>query len=80
MARSITGFGVVLERICSANDLTQKDIATEMGVAPETVTRWKTEFSPPSDELFRALAVLRRYVPGLSADDLVGSSSDPAAE
>ncbi len=79
MTRSMTGFGVVLERVCAANDLTQKDLASEIGVAPETVTRWKGEFSPPSDELFRALAVLRRYEPGLAAEDLVGpASSDPA--
>ncbi len=77
MTRSMTGFGVVLERVCAANDLTQKDVAGEIGVAAETVTRWKTEFSPPADELFRALAFLRRYEPGLAADDLVAPAAPP---
>ena len=76
MTRSMTGFGVVLERVCAANQLTQKDVAAGIGVAPETVTRWKSEFSPPADELFRALAFLRRYEPDLSADDLVVPAPD----
>ncbi len=71
MTRSMTGFGMVLERVCAANQLTQKDVAAGIGVAPETVTRWKSEFSSPADELFRALAFLRRYEPDLAADDLV---------
>jgi transcriptional regulator with XRE-family HTH domain len=75
MTRSITGFGAALERICSANGLTQKDIAAQIGVAPETVTRWKSDFSPPSDDLFRALDALRKYEPGLTADELVGRVS-----
>lgn len=62
----------MLERICSANGLTQKDMAGLIGVAPETVTRWKSEFSPPTEDLFRALAALRQFEPGLTADELVG--------
>jgi transcriptional regulator with XRE-family HTH domain len=72
MTRSTTGFGAAVERICSANQLKQKDIAAAIGVAEETVTRWKSTFSPPADELFRALAVLRRYEPSLTAEQLVG--------
>jgi len=67
----MTGFGVVVERVCDANDLTQKDIAAGIGVTPETVTRWKWQFSPPADELFRALAYLRQFEPGLQAEDLL---------
>jgi transcriptional regulator with XRE-family HTH domain len=74
----MTGFGAAVERICSSNGLTQKDIAAGIGVAPETVTRWKWSFSPPSDDLFRALAYLRRFEPGLAAEDLVGPSEVPS--
>ena len=70
MTRSRSGFGIAVERICSANGLTQKEIADGIGVAPETVTRWKTVFTPPSAELFRALEYLRRFEPGLTADSL----------
>jgi len=61
---------VVVERICTGNNLTQKDIASEIGVAPETITRWKADFSPPFGELVRTLAVLRRYEPDLGVEDL----------
>ncbi len=75
MTRSRTGFGEALERICSATGKSQKELASEMEVAPETASRWKTDFHPPSADLFRVLTVLRRYEPGLTAEDLV----DPEA-
>ncbi len=66
-----TEFGRVVERICSAKGLTQKDIAEGIGVAAETITRWKTSFSPPAPELLRTLAYLRRFEPTLTAEDLL---------
>jgi transcriptional regulator with XRE-family HTH domain len=78
MTRSRTGFGAAVERICSANHKSQSEIAAEIGVAPETVTRWKGEFSPPSGLLRKALDVLRQYEPALTAEALLSGPADDA--
>lgn len=78
--RAKTRFGVILERVCSAHDLTQGEVAQSIGVTQETLSRWKVYFSPRSDELFRALGFLRRYERRLTAEDLVGPAADSASE
>ncbi len=66
-----TKFAVLVERICSEHDLTQREVAEGIGVTPETITRWKASFSPPSPELVRAWSFLRRFDEALQISDLL---------
>ncbi len=74
-----TKFARLVERICSEHDLTQREVAEGIGVTPETITRWKASFSPPSSELIRAWTFLRRFDGALEISDLL-DVSEAAAE
>ena len=67
VAESVVGLGSILDR----NKVMQKDLATELGVAPETVSRWCTgEITPGGRTVLRIVGFLRRLEPRLRAEDL----------
>ncbi len=77
MTQSSKGLGPVLAR----NPLTQKEIAAALGVAPETVTRWKRgDIAPGGQNLLRLLAFLRQHEPELQPEDLFAPEALVAPE
>lgn len=49
----------------------RKDLAEELGVAAETVSRWCTgDKTPGGRTLLRIVAILRRFEPSLRPEDL----------
>jgi transcriptional regulator with XRE-family HTH domain len=62
-----------LRGILARNRLQQKHVADAIGVSRVAVWLWAAGRSAPTEENFeRLLKFLRRFEPGLTADDLVG--------
>jgi len=67
MSSKHTGLKDAIER----NSLNQRELARALGVAPETITRWKSgERVPSGSNLMRLVAYLRQHEPTLQAEEL----------
>jgi transcriptional regulator with XRE-family HTH domain len=72
IVESITGLPEIVDRIAARKGITQRDIAATVGVAPETLSRWKRHRVMPSgDSLLKLLAGLQVYEPRLRLADLI---------
>jgi DNA-binding transcriptional regulator YiaG len=64
----VRGLPSLLERL----GLAQTTLATHVGVAPETVSRWVSgRLSPHGRNLAKTLAYLREHDPSITFDDLI---------
>lgn len=69
-------FGQKLARLRKAKGLTQEDIAKELFVSPQAVSKWENDITSPDISALVKLADLL----GVSVDELLGHNSDEKEE